>query len=161
LSDIQVKAGLFAEALKQKLAPLRYLATPLNGFLVGVLLALAGYASVQIVPVYIKSYELSAAARRAAQLAAVDFQSNQAIQGAIYDKAQELGLPVQMNQIQVQSTVSESVAGSIETLMDPAAADHVERKATLKIEVSYSVPVEFPGWELRLKFHLHADDRST
>jgi hypothetical protein len=161
LLHLRVKAALYAEAVKRKLAPLRRFATPLNGLLTGIVAGVAVYLCVQIVPVYVKSYELADAARREARLAAVDFKSNEAVQAEIYDKAQRLGLPVEIEQIRVKSVVRESAPVSVDSLIDPESAPQESTKASLDIEVSYSVPVELPGWTYHLNFKLHADDRSA
>jgi hypothetical protein len=164
LLHLRVNCALFAESVKRGLGPLRRFAMSLNGLLTGVVLGVAAYVCVQTVPVYLKSYEFEAAARREAQLAAVNFRSNEAVQGEIYDKAHELGLPVEMEQIRVESVVTESNPGtSVASLMgaESPSEPSASAKARLDIEVSYAVPVEFPGWTFRLNFHVQADDRSA
>jgi hypothetical protein len=161
LLHLRVKTAIAAEAVKRRLGRLRRFATPLNGLLAGVVLGLAAYVCVQIVPVYMKSYELNAATRREAQLAAVDFKSNEAVQEEIYEKAQELGLPVEMEQIRVESLATESTPGALASVLGADSPPQTDTKASLDIEVSYSVPVEFPGLTFHLNFHVHADDRSA
>jgi hypothetical protein len=161
LIHFRVKVAIFAESIKGRLRRLLRFATPLNDLLAGVVLGLAAYVCVQIAPAYVKNYELAATARREARLAAVNFKSNEAIQGNIYDKARELGLPVEIEQIRVASVVTESAPDALASLTGPDAAPQSSAKADLDIEVSYSVPVEFPGWTFHLNFHLHADDHSA
>lgn len=157
----RAKGAIFAESIQRRLRRLGCFATPLNDLLAGIVLGLAAYVCVQIAPAYVKNYELGSAARREARLAAVDFKSNEVIQGSIYDKARELGLPVEMEQIRVASVVTVSAPDALASLMDAGAAPQSSTKASLDIEVSYSVPVEFPGWTFHLNFHLHADDHSA
>jgi hypothetical protein len=161
LGNLWVRCGLCFESVKRRLGPLRRLATPLNGLLTGIIAGLIVYISFQIVPLYIKNYELAEAARAAAHLAAINFKSNEAVRDEIYEKAQELGLPVEIDQIKVESRVTQTTTGSIASLMETEPASDPDKKALLNIEISYVVPVEFPGYTFRLNFHLHADDRSV
>jgi hypothetical protein len=61
-----------------------------------------------------------------------------------------------MQNIQVQSATSESSTGTLDVVLDRSAKPSMV--GTVDIDVSYAVPVEFPGWTVRLSFHLHADD---
>lgn len=158
---LRVKSAIFAESVKRGLEPLRRFATPLNGLVAGVVMGVAAYVCVQVVPAYFKSYEFTAAAQREAQLAAVNFKSNEAVQGEIYDKAQELGLPVEMEQIRVESVVTKSNTATVASVIGLEPEPEPTTTASLDIEVSYTVPVEFPGWTFHLNFHVHADDRSA
>jgi hypothetical protein len=160
LIHLRVKSAIFAESIKRRLSRLGSFATLLNDLLAGIVLGLAAYVCVQIAPTYVKNYELAAAARREARLAAVNFKSNEAIQENIYDKARELGLPVKIEQIRVASVETRG-PDALASLTGTDSAPGPTTKASLDIEVSYSVPVEFPGWTFHLNFHLHADDRSA
>ncbi len=111
----------------------------------------------QLAPVYTKNYEFEGAARREARLASANMKSGQAIQADIYQKAQEIGVPVEIQQIRVDTAASESHVSSLDSMMDPTA--QAAPTGIVEIEVSYAVPVRFPGYTLQLQFHIHADDR--
>ncbi len=123
----------------------------------GLLVGALGFATLQIVPIYLKSYEFENAAQKEAHLAAVNRSSDEAIRGEIYQKAQDIGLPVDIGNIKVQATPHESGVNSLETMLDPSAKPAMIENVDLG--VSYAVPVKFPGWTFHLNFQFHADDR--
>ncbi|HXJ17308.1 MAG TPA: hypothetical protein VNM68_08950 [Candidatus Polarisedimenticolia bacterium] len=128
----------------------------LKALSVGLLIGLVGFAVLQIVPTYFKSYEFENAARNEAHLATVDLRSSDAIRNDIYQKARDLGLPVELGNIKVQSEAHEFSPNSLDTVMDPSATPRTVGR--VEIDVSYAVPVEFPGWTFHLNFQFHADD---
>jgi hypothetical protein len=134
------------------------MAPVLKALIVGMVLGAIVFAFIQIVPVYVKSYEFRQAARKEARLAAFNAMTEDSIRGDLYEKAQELGLPVERAGIKVGSTEIDGNA-SLTDLMDPVA--HKITTGLVDIDVSYDVPVEFPGYTLRLKFRVHADERSV
>jgi hypothetical protein len=123
----------------------------------GLLMGVLGFAALQIVPIYFKSYKFENAARRDAHLAAADLRTGEAIRDDVYQKAQNLGIPVEIGNIKVHSETHESSASSLGTLVDPSAKPNMV--GSVDIDVSYAVPVEFPGWTFHLNFQFHADDR--
>lgn len=123
----------------------------------GVLIGALGFATWQIVPVYFESYEFQEAAQKEAHLAATNLESDEAIRNELYQKAQDLGLPVEIGNIKVQSTSHESGVNPLDTMLDPSAKPITV--GNVDIDVSYAVPVKFPGWTFHLNFQFHADDR--
>jgi hypothetical protein len=67
-------------------------------------------------------------------------------------------LPVELQGIKVRAAATAAPA-TMTQLMDPEA--HEVNTGIVEIEVSYAVPIEFPGYTLQLQFHLHADERSV
>lgn len=95
-------------------------------------------AMVRIVPVYVKSYELESAMREEAKFAAVRNEQPTAIRQRLLDKAQQLNFNVKPQQIQVTRVVG-----------------------GVHITVSYSVPVQLPGYTLTLNFQHSVDTASA
>lgn len=135
----------------------RLIAGALGALSAGLLLGALGFAAFQIVPVYFKNYEFENAAQKEAQFAAVNLRSDDAIRGDLYQKSQDLGLPVEIGNIKVKSATRADGPTSVETILDPSAKANMV--GIVDIDVSYAVPVEFPGWTFRLNFQFHADDR--
>lgn len=137
----------------------RRFAALLKGLLIGLAIGVAVLLCLEILPVYIKNYELSLAAEKAARLASTNWRSNEAVGDAVYEKAQALDLPVERYQIAVKSVLTQANVIALDSLTDPDAHDAVQ--ANVDIEVSYVVPIELPWYTLHLKLHLHADERTT
>jgi hypothetical protein len=137
----------------------RHFAALLKGLAIRLAVGIAILLGLELLPVYIKSYELSLAAEKAARLASTNWRSNEAVGDAVYEKAQDLGLPVERSQIAVKSVLTQANVIALDSLTDPDAHDSVQ--ANVDIEVSYVVPVELPWYTLHLKLHLHADERTT
>lgn len=95
-------------------------------------------AMVRIVPVYVKSYEFESAMREEAKFAAVRNEQPTAIRQRLLDKAQQLNFNVRPQQIQVTRVVG-----------------------GVHITVSYSVPVQLPGYTLTLNFQHSVDTASA
>jgi hypothetical protein len=123
----------------------------------GLLMGALGFSALQIVPIYFKSYEFEDAARKEAHLAAANLRTGDAIRDDVYQKAQDLGLPVEIGDIKVQAEAHDSGVNSLDTLMDPSATPN--KVGSVDIDVAYAVPIEFPGWTFHLNFQFHADDR--
>lgn len=147
------------ESLSHDKSSLRLIKTALQAWVTGSIVVVIGYALLQVVPVYKESYQLENAARREARLASTNWKSDAAVQDVVYQKAQDLGLPVDRPAINVASSIRDKPVNGIVALMDtPTESD---TSATVNIEVSYTVPVRFPGHTFYLKFHFHADDHSS
>lgn len=95
-------------------------------------------AMVRIVPVYVKSYEFEGAMREEAKFAGVRNEQPPAIRQRLLDKAQQLNFNVKPQQIQVTRVVG-----------------------GVHITVSYSVPVQLPGYTLTLNFQRSVDTASA
>lgn len=98
-----------------------------------------GISLVRIVPVYVKAYEFQDAVWQEARFAVVRNQPPPEIRARLFQKAQELGLPMRIEQIQVT----------------PAG------RGGVRIFVSYTVPVQLPGYTFTLNFQDSADTASA
>ncbi len=134
------------------------IATVLKALLTGVVLGVLIFGILQVVPIYVKSYEFEQATKKEARLAATNLESGPFIQEDIYQKARQIGVPVEKQQISVDSGARESHLISPDSVLDPSVPATLT--GIVNIEVSYAVPVRFPGYTLELRFHFHADDRS-
>lgn len=156
---MNVRLKSFLQSLSRDKSSLRLIKTALQAWVTGLIVGVIGYALFQTVPVCMESYQLENAARREARLASTNWKSDTAVQDVVYQKAQDLGLPVDRPAINVASSIRDKPVNGIVALMD--APTESDTTATVNIEVSYSVPVRFPGHTFYLKFHFHADDRSS
>lgn len=93
-----------------------------------------------------------------ARLAAINYKPSAAIQEEVYEKGHELGLPIEDGDIQVNSSLKEAPVSSLGSLLDSASQSST--LGEVGIDVSYAVPLRFPGFSFRLKFHFHAADRN-
>lgn len=96
-------------------------------------------AVVRIVPVYVKSFEFRETVREEARLAVVRQSQHVEMRNRLLEKARQLGLPMQPEQINIR----------------PGRGGGVE------ITVNYSVPVKLPGYLLTLNFNAAADTASA
>jgi len=144
--------------VKSALRILRRFAPLLAGLSIGVVAGVAILLFVETLPAYVKNYELTLAAERAAQLASTNWRSNDAVEDAVYQKAQDLGVSLERTQINVASAVTESKVSTLDTLVDPE--EHPTLHANVDIEASYIVPIELPGYTLHLQLHFHASEHS-
>lgn len=104
------------------------------GCLVGVvLLLIAGLIAYKMIPIKVKAADLRDTVQDLGRSAGT--HSDKAISDGIVQKGQQLGLPV----------TSESV-------------DISRGAATIKIDVNYTVPVEFPGYTYNWKFNHRTDN---
>ncbi len=113
--------------------------TRLKFFLALLLTAAIIYTLIRIVPVYVKSYDFQDTVRTEARFAGVNNRQPVEIRQRLFQKAQELGLPMRPEQIVV---VPVSRGG-------------------VRISVSYSVPVQLIGYTLTLNFQTAADTASS
>lgn len=130
----------------------------LKCWVIGMVIGVAGYCGYEIGSIYWKNYELETATRRVARLAATNIRSGSAIHDDIYEKAQQLGLPVQEENIVVNTAATAVPASGLSSLME--TNPQMNNVGIVAIEVSYAVPVRFSGYTLQVKIHFHADDRS-
>jgi hypothetical protein len=120
----------------------RLIAGALGALSAGLVIGSLGFAALQIVPIYFKSYEFENAARREARLAAASLRSDDAIRDDVYQKAQNLGLPVDRGNIKVRAVARDSGASTLDSFLDPSATPNMVENVDMN--VSYAVPVEFP-----------------
>ncbi|HXQ27086.1 MAG TPA: hypothetical protein VN822_11805 [Candidatus Acidoferrales bacterium] len=133
-------------------------AKPLRGLLAGAAVGVVAYTCIAIIPIYVKAYEFRNAAYKETQLAVTNAESADRIRDTLYQKAQALDLPVEEDEIKAESSVNSAPIGTVTSLMDDSAPTH--QTADVDIEVSYAVPVKFPGHTFYLKFEIHERDDS-
>ena len=104
------------------------------GCLIGlVILLICGLIAYKMVPVKVKSAEMRDIVQDSARAAGT--MNDGAIRQAVLHKAQQLQLPIGENDIQVE-----------------------RERGEIRVEVSYTVPVTFPGYTYQWKFHHKAQN---
>lgn len=95
------------------------------------------YAGFKLIPVYVNNYQLEDAIKTEARFALAERKTPMDVKRDIVKKAQDLGISITDQDVQV------SVTGNLVT-----------------ISLTYTVPVDFPGYHMDLLFHPQADNRS-
>jgi hypothetical protein len=104
------------------------------GCLVGVvLLLIAGLIAYKMIPVKVKAADLRDTVQDLGRSAGT--HSDKEISEAIVQKAQQIGLPVTADSVDISRAAN-----------------------TIKIDVKYTVPVEFPGYTYNWKFNHKTDN---
>jgi hypothetical protein len=153
------KPTILAKLSKRELL---FIAKILEAVLGGTAIAVLVYATAQIAPAYIKNYEFEGAIRKEIQLAATNPHTAAAITDDVDEKAQDLGLAIEREGIKVttsQKPVPIPVAG-VEAIVASGSPNELPLIGDVSIDVSYAVPVPFPGHTFRWNFHFHADNHS-
>jgi len=143
------------ESARRILAPA---AKPLQVLAGGVAFGAMAYTCLAVVPIYVKAYEFQNATYKETQLAVSNAETADHIRDTLYQKAQALGLPVEKDEIKAESTINSAPIGTITSLMDDSAPTH--QTADVAIEVSYAVPLRFPGHTFYFRFQVHDQDNS-
>ncbi len=73
----------------------------IRGIILVLLLVLLGFVAYSLIPVYVNAYDFRDAMRTQARFASVDQKPYEAIREQLYNKAQELNLPIERDQIQI------------------------------------------------------------
>lgn len=97
------------------------------------------FVGVKVIPVYFANYQFQDAIESESRFALTGYpkKSITDIREDVWQKAQELSIPVQKDDIQVDMT-----------------------NGSVSISVDYSVPVDLTVYQLTLQFHPHADNHS-
>jgi hypothetical protein len=135
----------------------------LEALLTGVAVGVLVYATVQIAPACLKNYEFEQAMRKEVQLAAINSRPANAISDDVWEKGRDLGIPVDREGITVTSSkepVAIPIAG-VEAIVASGDQNDLPSAGDVSIDVSYSVPIPFPGHTFRWKFHFRADNHSA
>jgi hypothetical protein len=104
------------------------------GCLLGlVFLLLAGLIAYRMIPIKVKAAELRDTIVDESKSAGQHGKDQ--IEAAIVDKAERLGLPVTKKNIDIEKRANE-----------------------IRIDVKYTVPVDFPGYTFKWKFHHHTEN---
>ena len=97
------------------------------------------YFGFRTIPVYINNFELEDAMKTEARFAAVQRKSPDEVRDVIYRKIQELKIPARREDIQI---IQLGGGG-------------------LRITVTYTVIIEFPGYKWKINFSPSADNMSV
>ena len=97
------------------------------------------FAGVKVVPIYFDNYQFQDAIESESRFALTGYpkKSPDDIRDDVWQKAQELSIPAQKEDIQVNET-----------------------NGSVSISLDYSVPVDLAVYQLTLQFHPHADNHS-
>ncbi len=97
------------------------------------------FAGVKIVPVYVDNYQFQDAIETESKFALTGYpkKSIDDIRDDVWKKAQDLSIPAQREDIQVNVT-----------------------NGSVSISLDYSVPIDLAVYQLTLQFHPHADNHS-
>jgi hypothetical protein len=98
-----------------------------------------GFTAIKIVPVYVENYQFQDSIEAESRFALTGYPKRSAddVRADIFKKAQEIGIPVNAEDIRVNMT-----NGSVEIGLD------------------YSVPIDLKVYQFTLQFHPHADNHS-
>jgi hypothetical protein len=112
-----------------------------------------------------KGYEFEKATRKEAQLAAANFTTTDTVRDEILQKAQDLGLAVEPDEINVTAAKKEAqipVAGvaGVAAIVENGSQNDLPTVAAVNIDVSYKVPIAFPLYTFEMQFRVHADDHT-
>ncbi len=95
------------------------------------------YLAVKVIPVYVNNYQLQDAMENEARLAVVSRKTPEQIRDTIFNKAQELALPIARDQIHVEADLRSA-----------------------RISCEYDINIAMPGYTLRLHFNPSSAERS-
>ncbi|HEY6444602.1 MAG TPA: DUF4845 domain-containing protein [Candidatus Acidoferrales bacterium] len=97
------------------------------------------FAGVKLIPVYVDNYQFQDAIESESRFALTGYpkKSTDDIRDDVWKKAQELSIPAQREDIQVNVT-----------------------NGSVSISLDYSVPIDLAVYQLTLQFHPHADNHS-
>jgi hypothetical protein len=113
------------------------------------------------VPAYLTNYEFEQAMRSEVHADTTNWRSASAITDDVWEKAHNLGLPVGKDGIMVSSSkkpMPVPVAG-VEAIV-ASGTDDLPTMGAVSIDVSYALPLAFPGHTFEWKFHFHFDDHT-
>ncbi len=97
------------------------------------------FAAVKVVPVYFANYQFQDSIESESRFALTGYPKKNMddIRDDVFQKAQELSIPLQKEDIQVNET-----------------------NGAVSIAVDYSVPIDLAVYQFTLEFHPHADNHS-
>ena len=106
-------------------------------YLTLIFLACVIYASFKILPVYVNSWEIEDYIRQQTPYWLTQRANGDVIRGRVLDKARELGLPMDADQVQVDAT-----------------------SASVTVALDYTVPVDLKVYTVKLHFTSSAQNKS-
>ncbi len=97
------------------------------------------FAGIKVIPVYVDNYQFQDAIESESKFALAGYpkKSVDDIRDDVWKKAQDLSIPAQREDIQVNVT-----------------------NGSVSISLDYSVPIDLAVYQLTLQFHPHADNHS-
>jgi Domain of unknown function (DUF4845) len=95
------------------------------------------FAGVKIVPPYFAEFQIQDSMQTEARFAVSNRQTEKDIRDDIWRKVQELGIPAKQDDILIQAN-----------------------EGTVKISLSYTVPIDLLVYQFNLDFHPQADNRT-
>ena len=97
------------------------------------------FVGVKVVPVYFANYQFQDAIESESRFALTGYptKSIEDIRGDVWQKAQELSIPVQKDDIRIDVT-----------------------NKSVSISLDYSVPIDLAVYQITLNFHPHADNHT-
>jgi hypothetical protein len=97
------------------------------------------FAGVKVIPVYFANYQFQDSIESESRFALTGYpkKSLDDIRGDVWQKAQDLSIPAQKDDIQV-----------------------IVNNGSVSISLDYSVPIDLAVYQLTLQFHPHADNHS-
>ena len=133
-----------------------------QALLAGISIGVLVYAGVQLSSAYLKGYEFEKAARKEAALAAANFRPEDAVREDLMEKAQDLGLPVERENITVTSAQKQAEVpiGAVAAIVANGNQNELPTVGAVNIDVAYQVPIAFPLHTFEMKFHFHADEHT-
>jgi len=109
----------------------------LGTLLTVLILAVAVFVAIKVVPAYVLNYQLQDSMQTEARFAISSKKGEEEIREAVWKKIQELGIPARKEDIRV-------------TVVD----------TSVTIVVNYVVHVDLEVYEFNLEFHPHADNHT-
>lgn len=97
------------------------------------------YFMIKVIPVYVNNYELEDTLKNEARFASVNRKSPEDVRNTVYAKIQELQIPARREDIKIVPIGNNNV----------------------RITVTYTAVVNFPGYQLKLNFAPTADNMSV
>lgn len=128
--------------------------------LIGAIIGLGILTLAQVVSAEVKDREFQSATKTEAQLAVADLRSAENIRSQLYQKAEDLNLPVQEGDIKVLAGSSTTDLGSLLNVLRPTSETSTKTGVVI-IDVAYSVPIRLPGFSFALNFKFHVDDHTV
>lgn len=128
--------------------------------LIGAVIGLGILTLAQIVSAEVRDHQFESATKSEAQLAAADLRPAETIRSQLCQKAQDLNLPVQEDDIKVLAGSSTTDLGNLLNVLHPTA-EASSKTGVVIIDVAYSVPIRLPGFSFALNFKFHIDDHTV
>jgi hypothetical protein len=137
---------------------------PVRGVLMGATLgalALTALISIRVAFDFVREFQLQAAAKHEAQLAAADGRPESAIRSELLRKATSLGVSLTPEAIHIHATPppppEDQADGNI--LAALGVSTHTTATGHVDISIAYDVPYRYPGGATALHFHFAVSDQ--